>query len=130
MRPPPFLIGLAPLLALVATTGCGAGPKLVPVTGKAMHKNQPLTAGTIFFHPAVGNASKEERSTCLLETDGSFVMRTYPYGNGVPPGAYKVTFSPDLANRVKLPHYADPEKTPLSIDVPETGVHDLVFNVK
>ena len=57
-------------------------------------------------------------------------MRTYPYGNGVPPGAYKVTFTPELANRIKLPHYADPEKTPLKIDVPDAGVQDVVFDVK
>lgn len=124
-------IGLPLFLVLAACQGCGSSaPKLVSVTGKVFHKNQPLTAGSIFFHPDAGNPTREEKSSCLLQLDGSFVMRTYPYGNGVPPGAYKVTLAPELANRIKLPHYADPEKTPLRIDVPDAGVQDIVFDVK
>jgi hypothetical protein len=117
-------------VAFSAISGCSGAPKLVSVTGKVVHKGQPLTAGTIYFHPAPGNASKEEKSTCLLQLDGSFVMRTYPYGNGVPPGSYRVTFTPELANRIKLPQYADPEKTPLHLEVPDSGVQDHVFDVK
>ena len=57
-------------------------------------------------------------------------MRTYPFGDGVPPGSYKVTLSPELANRLKLPDYGDAAKTPWKLDVPESGVPDRTFEAK
>jgi len=62
------------------------------VTGKAVHKNEPLIAGSIWFHPDASNEVIGEPSSCVLQMDGSFKMRTYPYGDGVPPGKYKITF--------------------------------------
>lgn len=123
-----MLLGLFLVGALVA--GCGNKPTLVSVTGKLMHKGQPLTAGSLYFHPAEGNSYKGEKPSCLLALDGSFTMRTYPYGNGVPPGAYKVTLASELANRIRRPDYADPKKTPLSVTVPDSGLTDQVFEVK
>lgn len=125
------ILGSACLLAVVlAVAGCGNRPKLVPVNGQVTHKGRPLTAGSVWFHPAEGNAYQGEKPSCQLGLDGSFTMRTYPYGNGVPPGAYKVTLSPDLAGRIKRPDHADPAKTPLRLDVPDVGVKDHVFEVK
>ena len=99
----------AVLLAL-SVAGCGGGdrPKLVTVTGKV-----PACIG--------------ERSALLRS---SFAMKTYPHGDGAPPGSYRVTLSPELANRIRLPQYADPAKTPLRIDVPDAGVKDHTFEVK
>jgi hypothetical protein len=118
------------LLLLLLAAGCASRPKTVPVTGKVMHKGEGLTAGSIWFHPAGDNPWKGEKPSCQLAADGSFIMRTYPHGQGVPPGAYKVTLSPDLAGRVGRPEYGDPKKTPLSLDVPDGGVADHVFEVK
>lgn len=117
------------LAALLLAAGCG-GPKLVPVTGRVLFKGEPLTAGSIWFHPAEGSARPDEKASCQLQLDGSFKMRTYPYGNGVPPGSYKVTLSPELANRIKRPLLADPAKTPLAIDVPREGVKGHVIEVQ
>lgn len=123
---------LLPLFALVvlSLTGCSNRPKLVTVTGKVVHKGKALTAGSIWFHPAEGNSYEGEKPSCQLSLEGEFTMRTYPWGNGVPPGSYKVTLSPELANRIKLPHYADPRKTPLSVDVPDEGLKDKEFEIK
>jgi hypothetical protein len=124
------LMAVGLLLALAACApGCRSRPKLVAVTGKVLHKGQPLTAGSIFFHPRTADAPAG-KSSCLLQVDGSFTMRTFPYGDGVPPGSYKVTLSPDLAGRIKRPDLADPDRTPLALDVPDEGVHDHVFEVK
>ena len=117
------------VLALVLA-GCGDAPKLVAVAGKVSMKGQPVTAGSIWFHPAAGNAFAGEKPSCQLELDGSFTMRTYPYGNGVPPGAWKVTLSPELANRLKKPEYSDPAKTPWAADVPAAGLPGATFEVK
>ena len=122
---------LAAALLGIAVAGCGSDkPKLAPVTGKVVHKNEPLTAGSIWFVPDEGNAFKGEKSSCQLQLDGSFTMRTYPFGDGVPPGAYKVMLSPELANRIKKPEYGDAAKTPLTLTVPDAGVKDHVFEVK
>ena len=117
-------------LFLLASSGCGNKPKLVHVSGKVTHKDKGLTAGSIYFHPAEGNAYQGEKPSSLLQTDGSFDMRSYPHGQGVPPGKYKVTLSPELANRIGRPDYGKVEKTTLSIEVPDAGVKDHVFEVK
>src|SRR5262245_8929704 len=93
-------LALSAVLLLVVTAGCGNRPKLVSVTGKVTHKEKELTAGSIYFHPAEGNSYQGEKPSSLLQTDGSFAMRTYPHGQGVPPGQYKVTLSPELAGRI------------------------------
>jgi hypothetical protein len=118
------------LLAPPCVGGCGSKPKLVPVTGKVVHKGNGLTAGSIWFHPGDGNPWTGEKPGGQLQLDGSFTMRTYPHGDGVPPGAYKVTLTPELANRVRRPDYANPAKTPLRLEVPDAGVKDQVFEVK
>ncbi len=112
-------------------TGCGSdAPDLVEVTGKAIHNQQPLVAGSIWFHPDPSNEVQGEPSSCVLQMDGSFTMRTYPYGDGVPPGKYKVTLSPELAGRIKLPNYGDPAKTPLELVVPNDGLKDIIVEAK
>jgi len=118
------------MLALIVT-GCGSdAPKLVEVTGKARHDNEPMTAGSIWFHPAPSNKVQSEPSSCVLQLDGSFKMRTYPYGDGVPPGTYKVTFSPELADRLGLPGYVDAANTTLEIVVPDEGLSDITVEAK
>lgn len=119
---------LIPVLTLTLLLGCSSKPKLVPVTGTVTHKGQPLTAGSIWFHPA--DANQTEKPGCQLALDGSFAMRTYPHGQGVPPGSYKVTLSPDLARRIHRPDYAEPTKTPLAIEVPDAGLANHSFEVK
>jgi hypothetical protein len=124
---------LLPVLVLVLFAACGCGgdkPKLVSVTGKVLHNGQPLTAGSIIFYPDAGNSYQKDKPSSLLQVDGSFTMKTYPFGDGVPLGTYKVTLAPELAARIGRPDYAKPERTPLSIVVPESGLADQVFEVK
>jgi hypothetical protein len=118
------------VLLLVAGPGCGNKPKLVSVTGKVMHNGKPLTAGSIIFHPDAGNSYQKDRPSSLLQEDGSFTMKTFPFGNGVPLGTYKVTLAPEVANRIHRPAYAQAEKTPWSVTVPDGGLSDQVFEVK
>ncbi|MGL4551438.1 MAG: hypothetical protein ACRC33_09645 [Gemmataceae bacterium] len=124
---PTFLLAAA--LAGCAA-GCGGGPKVAPVTGTVTHKGQPLTAGSIVFHPAAGNGWAGEPPSSVLQMDGRFTMKTYPHGEGVPPGSYQVTLVPALAARVGRPEYGDPKRTPWTIEVPDAGVKDKPFEVK
>lgn len=112
-------------------TGCGGEkPKLVTASGKVTHKGQPLTAGNIVFHPDSGNSYTKDAPSSQLQLDGAFSMKTFPFGDGLPPGKYKATLSPDLANRIRKPQYADRDKTPWVIDVPDSGFTDKVLEVK
>ncbi len=72
--------------------GCGGekAPPLVGVTGKVLHNQEPVTAGSIIFYPAEGNAYTKDNPSSLLQLDGSFTMKTFPFGEGVSPGKYKV----------------------------------------
>jgi hypothetical protein len=119
--------------AVLLATGPGCGgewPPLATATGKVTFKNEPLTAGSVTFHPDAGNEYLKDKPSSLLQADGSFAMQTFPFGPGVPPGKYKVTLTPELAKRIKRPTYADPAKTPWAVDVPDGGLTDQVFEVK
>ena len=104
-------------------------PKLVKVNGKITFNGQPLTAGSINFHPASTNTFTKDNPSSILQEDGSFNMKTFPYGDGVSPGEYKITLAPQLASRISLPNLAYPEKTNAKITVPETGLENFILDV-
>jgi len=104
-------------------------PKLVKVNGKITFNGQPLTAGNINFHPASTNTFTKDNPSSILQEDGSFTMKTFPYGNGVSPGEYKITLAPQLASRISLPNLAYPEKTNAKITVPETGLENFILDI-
>lgn len=104
-------------------------PKLVTVNGKITSNGQPLTAGSINFHPASTNTFTKDNPSSILQEDGSFNMKTFPYGDGVSPGEYKITLAPQLATRISLPNLAYPEKTTAKITVPETGLENFILDI-
>jgi hypothetical protein len=131
MRLPTRRLTVAVLLALaLPAVGCGTKPKLVSVTGKVTHKGNAVVGGSVWFHPAEGNPYQGDKPSGQLQTDGTFTAKTFPHGEGIPPGKYKVTLSPDLAGRIGAPQYGDATKTPWSIDVPDGGLAGHVFEVK
>lgn len=119
------------LLPIVLILGCGEPPpKLVPATGRVLAKGEPLTAGSIYFHPDAANAWAKDAPSSLLQLDGSFEMATFPFGPGVTPGKYRVTLAPALAARARRPDLADKAKTPWEVTVPDAGLSGHVFEVK
>jgi hypothetical protein len=125
-RVPSALVLVAIALGLA---GCGKRPKLVAVTGKVTHNGQGVTGGSVWFHPD-GGADGPEKMGGQLQLDGSFTARTFPHGEGIPPGKYKVTLSPDLAGRAGVPEYGDVTKTPWEVEVPDAGLADHSFEIK
>ena len=117
---------------LVGLAGCAEveKPLLVPVTGKVIHKNQPVTAGMIYFFPDRDAEYQKDNPSSLLQLDGSFTMKTFPFGDGIAPGKYKVVLGPELSSRLKLPDYGNPLKTPWEVEVPDTGKSDIVLDAK
>jgi hypothetical protein len=109
------------LLLLLCTAGCSKGPRLVEVTGTVQHQGKAVLGGSLWFH-STDPSYKGEKSSCLLGEEGTFVMKTYPWGQGVPVGEYKITLDPALAGRLLKPEYGDVNKTPWSIEVTSEGV--------
>jgi hypothetical protein len=121
------LLFMLPLLC-----GCGSdgrGAKLAPVTGRVIYKNEGVSAASIYFLPDAEKGNSGSMATAILQADGSFTMETYPKGNGVAPGAYKVTL--DLGRRMEkdLDKYRKVETTPLSYEVPEEGLKSLMIDL-
>lgn len=115
----------------LALSGCGSEkPKLVTATGRVTQNGAPVTAGSVWFHPAEGSGYTGEKPSGQLQLDGTFAAKTFPYGDGLPPGTYKVTLSPDLAGRIGKPNYGTAAKTPWTVTVSDTGLVDHALTVK
>ena len=84
----------------------------------------------MYLHPDASNSFQDDTPSGQLHLDGSFTIRTFPFGDGVPPGRYKVTLVPELASRIGHPEYGQLESTPWQITVPEGGLTDQKFEVQ
>lgn len=122
------------LIAILAISsgGCGKSgkPTLVPAIGEVMFKGEPLTAGSVIFFPDESVDYQNDRPSSMLQVNGSFTMKTYPFGDGVSPGKYKVCLNPPLANAIKSPRYGDPKTTPWEVEIPDTGDKGIILEVE
>lgn len=126
-----MLFGIMGLLFVGFGSGCGEEkPKIVNYSGKVIHQGKGVTAGSIYFFPDVANGYQKDNPSSMLQLDGSFTAKTFPFGDGIPPGTYKVTLAPQLAGRLNAAFYSDPEKTPWKVTIPETGLADQILEVK
>ncbi len=121
------------MCGLFAFAGCG-GPKMVPVTGKVMLADQPLTVGRINFIPdrAKGN---NQSVACIgrPNSQGAYELVTVTVRGeskkGAFPGWYKVTFlnsnefKEDLQGKVNR-KFMDEKSSPFSIEVVENPEPD------
>jgi hypothetical protein len=114
--------------------------KLYPVKGKVLFKGQPAEGAQVVFRPAGEAAGTGAQSSTPpsnpfadVKSDGTFTLRTEPYGEGAPAGEYVVMISwytrtdPEdpLSSKSKLPaKYADPTNPIIKATVKE-GDNDL-----
>jgi hypothetical protein len=120
------------LLILPLLSGCGSdgrGAKLAPVTGRVIFKNEAVTAASVYFLPDAAKGNNGSMASAILQQDGSFTMDTYPKGKGVAPGAYRVTFDLGRRKEKELDKYRKVETTPLTYEVPEEGLADLLIDL-
>jgi hypothetical protein len=129
--------GIAGLLCLLSlVTGCskdGPGARVVPVSGRVTFKNQAISAAEIFFLPDAQKGNQGEMGSAILQADGSFTITTIFAGRtveGIAPGTYKVTFGLGRRPEKELAKYRNVQTTPLTIDVPEEGLDDVLFELK
>ncbi len=129
-----------PLLFLAVATGCSGPAKepLYPVAGTITVKGQPLTAGTVVFHPDRDKGNKEKReprATISSDAPGRYQLST-DNQEGAPAGWYKVTVyahkpgsgSTSPPEWLVAPKYGDEKTSGLSVEVTKearSGAYDL-----
>lgn len=111
------------LVGLLAVSGCGGGPKLVPFTGKVVveGRTQPISGDAVIALVPVEGLGKE-RLQGMINPDGAFKLTTYPHGDGVMPGKYKILIQ--FNGGKVFEQYTAANTTPLTVDVPDSGLMD------
>ena len=132
--------GLILIAIAVPLTGCGGGPKLVPVSGLVTLDNKPLANATLQFVPvsgpsdtvgqvsSVGTTGEDGRYTLVSNSDSS--------AKGAVAGKYKVIITLGAPTKTEAKptfHKQLPEKynrkTELECDIPPGGRDDANFSL-
>jgi hypothetical protein len=96
-------------LTLLLIGGCGTDSNLIPVSGKVMNGDQPLTSGMVTFHPdkTQGNTT-EHIPMGQIGEDGTYTLYT-AQKVGAPPGWYRLTV---VAEEPRTPGSGEDEYAP------------------
>lgn len=141
------LLALFCAVVLVACAGCGGRSQ---VSGKVVFSDgTPLTVGTVNF--------TDGKVACKgqIESDGTFKMRTFKPGDGVPAGTYKVFITDTLQfgnsgrtvttgkdddaasyemigkSTNMIPHiYSNPDESPFPQVTVKGSIKDLVLTIE
>src|SRR5262245_45245276 len=82
--------------SMLAGSACNKSSiKLYPVRGQVFYKNQPASGAQIVLQPQEQPGADDAKKSQAMAhgtvgTDGSFVLRTEPHGEGAVPGKYNV----------------------------------------
>ncbi len=77
-------------LLVLCVTGCSSKGRdnMVPINGKVIYNNGPLSEGTIVYLPAGSRQSRQ--ATGQIQQDGTFVLTTFEAGDGAMFGEYNI----------------------------------------
>ena len=84
---------IVPLLALVLTIGCSAGPEATyPVEGVVRLDDEPLGGGSVMFESvARGEEGKSYTARGTIRPDGSYRLTTFEQDDGAVAGRHRVS---------------------------------------
>jgi len=88
-----FTLPLVLVLPL-ALAGCGGNhrPTTIAVTGRISYAGRPLAAGAITFYPdEVRKETTARPALGVIDEHGHYSLSTFRTGDGVMPGAYRVS---------------------------------------
>ncbi len=121
---------VAAALSLAVLAGCGEGfPDTVRVRGKVTYQGEPLSEGTIAFHPAGPRGEQLYRPAVGVIADGAYQLQSFRHGDGVMPGEYAVVIEsyeggptaedPDRPQNWLIPRkYGNPATSGLTATIP------------
>jgi hypothetical protein len=135
------LVLLVAVAALGATSCRRAGPEPVyPVTGNVLYQGKPAEWARVTLVSTDGRDPQKPKPGAQVAGDGEFRLSTYASYDGAPAGRYAVTVmwpsperkengenaGPDLLQG----RYADPQTTPLSVEIKKGDNHLEPFNLQ
>jgi len=133
-RPLPAGLRVALLMTLLSVCGCGSGGDgRLPVHGRVMLGDEPLTRGVVVFN----NQDLGVAVGAPVDQQGRFRVRTHAF-EGLPPGTYTISITPSGVGQdpTKQPiyepepseqpptvrqQYLSPETSPITIEVTSGG---------
>lgn len=132
-------------LLVLCVPGCGGSEGLdtmIPISGKVMYNNEPLTGGTITYLPGGSKRTRQSSERArqaigAIQQDGSFVLTTLKAGDGAILGEYAIVIhayepssgKPKTRGELEAmrsgdkPSYIIPEKY---TQAETSGLHDTV----
>jgi hypothetical protein len=126
------VLGLA--LLFPACGGRSGRQPVYPVHGQVHYAGKPVPGAQVILHPLTEDDKDHPvRPLGQVDADGSFRLTTYDAGDGAPAGSYAVTVSllqkprgveGDLAQNLLPPRYANPQTSPLKVDIAR-GTNEL-----
>ena len=137
---PRFAVLAAAAVSLVSAIGCSrsSSDTLVPVAGTVTVNGNPLTTGSVTFHPDSDSGNMTQHiPTGTIDSQGNYRLSTATKA-GAPPGSYQVTVTAQGPIDPKNPYappthlidrkYADPATSGLTMQVsasPAPGAYDI-----
>lgn len=120
---------LLALVPLVVPVGClKSQPKMAPVSGKLLYRDAPVAFAMVQFDSVNGD-DKRMSATGTTGQDGAFKLKSYPHGDGIRPGRYKVSVTPYPGSSTIPELYQDMDTTTLEATIPEQGLDNLVLKL-
>jgi hypothetical protein len=123
-------------MSLWSISGCGDSAAEVPLSGTVRTTDgMPVTEGQLVLIPDPFDKDQPQAGATLAD-DGAFTCRSFAGRNGVLPGAYKVILQfPSGKGAVNslsrsFAKYTSFETTPLRLEVPETGLTDVLLELE
>ncbi len=122
-------------LCLWIIPGCSGSSAEVPVSGNVRTSDgPPLTEGQLVLIPEPFDKDQPQAGATLAD-DGSFTCRSFTGKNGVLPGRYKIILRFPTGKGAVNPltrtfaRYTSFETTPLILDVPDSGLTDVLLEL-
>ena len=125
------LLGPALLCMIVSTAGCTGGSESADAAarGKVSLDGKPLPGGVVLFIPRGGSG---QGGSALIQSDGTFTVRTSASKSGIDAGDYAVFIKPtdDMTDGGGIPpKYGDESNIELMATIRQGGVTELNFEL-
>lgn len=119
------------LCLAISMAGCGGGGESAgaQARGKVSLDGKPLPGGVVLFIPREGSG---QGGSALIQSDGTFVVRTSASKSGIDAGKYAVFIKPtdDMTDGGGIPpKYGDESNIELMATIQEGGVTELNFEL-